>query len=251
MSKVIFVGAGPGDPELITVKGKKALEAADIVIYAGSLVSKEVLDWAAATAELVDSAGLTLEEIVKIYKRAAAGDRTVVRLHSGDPSIYGAIGEQIDCLVELGVDYEIIPGVTAAFAAAAAIGRELTMPEVSQTVIIARAAGRTSVPPGQDIATLAQSKSTLCLYLSIDKIDEISGPLGRFYEKDTPVAVVYRASRSDQRVIRTNLAGLAPAIETSGIRKTAIVIIGPALAGPAVKSKLYDKEFTHGSRSGS
>lgn len=248
MSKVIFVGAGPGDPDLITVKGKRALEEADMVVYAGSLVPEVMLSWASETAVLIDSASLTLQEIVEMLVRAAEEGLTVVRLHSGDPAIFGAVGEQIDALEANGIDYEIVPGVTAALAAAAAIGRELTMPEVSQAVIFARVGGRTPVPAGQEIASLARSKATLCVYLSVQQVDELDAALKPHYPPQTPVAVVYHASRPDQKLFRTTVAQLAQTVNDAGLTKTTIILVGAALAGPSNRSKLYDEGFRHGFR---
>ena len=248
MSKVIFVGAGPGDPDLITVKGRRALEEADMVVYAGSLVPEVMLSWASETAVLIDSASLTLQEIVEMLVRAVEEGLTVVRLHSGDPAVFGAIGEQIDALEVNGIDYEIIPGVTAAFAAAAALGRELTMPEVSQAVIFARVGGRTPVPAGQEIDNLARSNATLCVYLSVQQVDELDAALKSHYPPQTPAAVVYHASRPDERVFRTTVAQMAQTIKDAGLTKTTIILVGAALAGPSNRSRLYDEEFRHGFR---
>lgn len=247
-SKVIFVGAGPGDPDLITVKGRQAVEAADIIVYAGSLVPPAILGWAAPEAEKIDSAGLTFEEITEIFARADRDSKLLVRVHSGDPSLYGAIQEQIDWLAGKGIAYEIVPGVTAAFAAAAAIGRELTLPEVSQTVILGRVSGRTPVPASQSLEKLAAIQGTLCLYLSIDKVEEIQADLLKHYSGDTPVAVVHNASRPDEKIWRLSLANLANIISKTGIKSTAVIIVGAAVGAKGARSKLYDKEFTHGCR---
>lgn len=248
MSRIIFVGAGPGDPDLITVKGRRAIESADIILYAGSLVPPAMLTWAGSKAETIDSSGLAFDEIMEVFARADRDSLALVRLHSGDPSIYGAIQEQIDWLRENEIDFAVIPGVTAAFAAAAVIGRELTMPEISQTVILSRVAGRTPVPEGQDLESLAKIQATLCLYLSIDKVDEVAGDLLKYYPADTPTAVVYHASRPDEKVWRLPLAGLAEVINGAGITSTAVILIGAALGAKGSRSKLYDKEFTHGCR---
>lgn len=248
MNKIIFVGAGPGDPELITVKGRRAIESADIIVYAGSLVPPAMLEWAAPAAEIIDSSGLVFEEIMDIFAGAHRNSLSLVRLHSGDPSLFGAIQEQIDWLVEHDIDFKIIPGVTAAFAAAAAIGRELTLPEISQTVILGRVAGRTPVPEGQDLASLAKIGGTLCFYLSADKADEIAAEMLKHYRADTPVAVVYRASQPEEKIFRPRLADLADVIAKAGISGAAIILVGAAIGAKGARSKLYDKEFTHGCR---
>jgi precorrin-4/cobalt-precorrin-4 C11-methyltransferase len=251
MSRVVFVGAGPGDPELITVKGRRALETADVVVYAGSLVPAELLGWAAPGAELIDSAELTLEQITGVFERAAREDLAVVRLHSGDPGLYGAIQEQIDWLIDHNIGFELSPEATPPSAPAAALGRELTLPEVSQAVIFARLSGRTPVPEGQDIDSLAKTRATLCLYLSIDKLDEATEALKRHYGDDAPAAIVYRASRPDQKIWRTTVGELAATARAAALKGTAVAIVGRALAGRSINSKLYDKGFSHGRRAGS
>lgn len=248
MSKIIFVGAGPGDPDLITVKGRRAIELADIIVHAGSLVPRPMLAWAAPGAETIDSSGLAFDEIMEIFARAHRDSLALVRLHSGDPSLFGAIQEQIDWLLDNRMDFEIIPGVTAAFAAAAVIGRELTLPEASQTVIFSRVAGRTPVPKGQDLESLAKIQATLCLYLSVDKVDEIAADLLKHYPPDTPTAVVYHASRPDEKTWRQPLSDLAKVVTEAGITSTAVILVGAALGAKGARSKLYDKEFTHGCR---
>jgi precorrin-4/cobalt-precorrin-4 C11-methyltransferase len=250
---VIFVGAGPGDPELITVKGQKALAAADLVLYAGSLVSPAILTWAAFEAELIDTAGLNLEEIVgRIIAGYRAGKR-VVRVHSGDPALYGAIQEQLEVLEREHIPCEVIPGVTAAFAAAAALAQELTLPEVSQTVILTRAAGRTPVPDAEALSGLARHRATLVIYLSIKLIDAVVAELTPAYGPETPVVVAYRVSWPEQRLIRGNLANIAGLVKEVGIERQALILVGPALAARdrqlKAQSKLYDKNFSHGFRS--
>ena len=206
---VIFVGAGPGDPELITVKGQKALAGADLVLYAGSLVSPAILTWAGPGAELVDTAPLNLEEIVgRMLAGHRAGQR-VVRVHSGDPSLYGAIQEQLEVLEREEIPCQVIPGVTAAFAAAAALAQELTLPEVTQTIILTRAAGRTPVPAGEALGDLARHGATLVIYLSIKLIEAVVAELTPAYGPETPVVVAYRVSWPDQRLIRGTLATIA------------------------------------------
>lgn len=249
MSKVVFVGAGPGDPELITVRGMKALKQADIVIYAGSLVPREVLNWAKAGTKMIDSAPLTLEQIVDVYKSAAGDDLTVIRLHSGDPGLFGAIQEQIDELIDLGIAYEIVPGVTAALATAAAAGRELTVPEISQAVILTRMGGRTPVPAAHDLDKLAATEATLCIYLSIHMIDKAATALMSHYDPETPVIVGHMVSRPEERIYETVLADLARTVNEAGIKSTAVVLVGRALRGRALRSNLYSERYSHGCRS--
>jgi precorrin-4/cobalt-precorrin-4 C11-methyltransferase len=251
---VIFVGAGPGDPELITVKGQRALKQANLVLYAGSLVSPGILRWVGPGVELVDTAGLNLEEILD---RIIAGHRKgkkVVRLHSGDPALYGAIQEQLEVLEREGIPCTVIPGVTAAFATAASLAQELTLPEVTQTVILTRAAGRTPVPEREGLAELAKHGATLVIYLSIKLIDKVVTELTPAYGPETPVVVAYRVSWPDQRLIRGTLATIADLVKAAGIDRQALVLVGPALAareaGLKARSKLYDQGFAHGFRGG-
>jgi precorrin-4/cobalt-precorrin-4 C11-methyltransferase len=251
---VIFVGAGPGDPELITVKGQKALAQADLILYAGSLVNPAVLEWARPGAERLDTAKLALEEICA---RLAAGQREgkrVVRLHSGDPALYGAIQEQLEVLAREDIPCVVIPGVTAAFAAAAALAQELTLPEVTQTVIFTRAAGRTPVPAPEALPELARHGATLVIYLSIKLIDTVVAELTPAYGPETPVVVAYRVSWPDQRLIRGTLATIADLVKDAGIERQALILVGPALAargeGLNARSRLYDQGFSHGFRPG-
>jgi precorrin-4/cobalt-precorrin-4 C11-methyltransferase len=251
---VIFLGAGPGDPELITIKGQRALKQADLVLYAGSLVSPGILRWVGPAAELVDTAGLNLGEILD---RIIAGHRKgkkVVRLHSGDPALYGAIQEQLEGLEREGIPCIVIPGVTAAFAAAAALAQELTLPEVTQTVIFTRAAGRTPVPAPEALPELARHGATLVIYLSIKLIDQVVAELTPAYGPETPVVVAYRVSWPDQRLIRGTLATIADLVRESGIERQALILVGPALAiregGLKARSRLYDQGFSHGFRGG-
>ena len=247
-SIVYFVGAGPGDPELITLKGRKLLDKADIVIYAGSLVNKALLE--GIEAELHDSAKLHLDQIINIMEQGVLSDKMVVRLHSGDPCFYGAIKEQMVRLDELGIDYEIVPGVSSANAAAAALKEELTRPEVTQTVIITRLAGRTSVPEKENLRSLASHKTTLMIFLSIHKIEEIVQELLEVYPQDAPVAVVYKASWTDEQIIRSTLNDIVITVKEKGINKTAIIVVGNILHEKLnAVSKLYDREFKHEYRS--
>jgi precorrin-4/cobalt-precorrin-4 C11-methyltransferase len=245
--KVYFVGAGPGDPELITVRGKRLLEGAEVVIYAGSLVNPAVLQYA-AKASLYDSSALTLEEIVDLMERSVAQGKTVVRLHSGDPTVYGAIQEQIERLEERGIPYEIVPGVSSFTSAAAVLGKELTSPGLSQTVILTRAAGRTPVPEAESLASLAGHRCTLCLFLSSRRLKEAARELAQGYGEDAPAALVYRASWPDQKVLVGTLKDLPSAARAQGIDRTALLLVGGFLSVKGRRSKLYHPDFYHGFR---
>ena len=252
-NSILFVGAGPGDPDLITVAGQKALKEADLVVHAGSLVNPEILSWCRPQAELVDSAPLNLEEITGHLLRGWQAGLKVVRLHTGDPSIYGAIYEQIAILKEHGASFKVIPGVTAALAGAAALGLEYTLPEITQTLIITRAAGRTPVPPGEELSVLAQSRSSMAIYLSATQGEAVGNTLSEAYGADAPLALLYRATWPDQRVIWTTCGHLAEALKGEGLDRHTLILAGPAVAAlktgfEAPKSKLYDAAFSHGSR---
>ncbi|MFH7319617.1 precorrin-4 C(11)-methyltransferase [Desulfurivibrio sp. D14AmB] len=246
-----FVGAGPGDPELITIKGRKLLEAADLVVYTGSLVPKALL--AGLRAELCDSAGLTLEQVIDLLATAWRRGKAVVRLHTGDPAIYGAIGEQMARLAELGIPWRVVPGVSSATAAAAALGAELTLPEISQTVIITRRGGRTPVPEREKLAELAAHQATMLILLSAGMVAQVTAELIEGgYPPQTPAAVVEKASWPEERIVRGTLEDIAARAQTAGISKTAIIAVGKVLATtpPPALSKLYDPEFSHGFRDG-
>jgi len=249
---VLFVGAGPGDPELITVKGKQALEQADLVIYAGSLVPEAVLKWAPAQAERINSAGMHLDEIVAAMVAACQKGHRVVRLHTGDPSLYGAIFEQMAALSEKSIDYAVIPGVTAAFAAAAALGIEYTLPEISQTLILTRMAGRTPVPELEDLKALAAHQASMAIYLSMSLVDKVQAALEQTYGTNAPCAVVYRASHPDQKIIATTVGKLAETVAEAKIDRQALIIVGRTLAvqedALPYNSNLYDAGFAHGFR---
>ena len=227
--KVIFIGAGPGDPELLTIKGKNALERSDIIIYAGSLVNEEVLGYAPTNAKIYNSATMNLTEIVGIMEKGVENGKTVARVHTGDPSIYGAIGEQIEALREKEIVFEIIPGVSSLFASAAALESELTLPEVSQTVIITRPGGRTPKPRKEAISELAKHNATMCIFLGIQMIEKVVKELLSHYAPDTPVAVVKKASWNDQKVIRGTLEDIAFKVKEAGIEKTAMIVVGKVL----------------------
>jgi precorrin-4/cobalt-precorrin-4 C11-methyltransferase len=243
--KVYFVGAGPGDPELISVKGQRLLREADIVIYAGSLINPELLKNCKETCERYDSAAMNLDEVVDVYEKALGRAEVVVRLHSGEPSLYGAIREQIDWLERNDIACEVIPGISSFAASAAALKSELTLPGVSQTVMITRMPGRTPVPEGQEIRSLATHKATMCIFLSVQMIEGLVEELKEGYKMDTPVAVVERASWPDQRVIRGTLSDIAAKVTEAGIKKTAMIIVGDVLGGEYELSKLYDPAFSH------
>jgi precorrin-4/cobalt-precorrin-4 C11-methyltransferase len=246
---VLFVGAGPGDPELITVKGQKALMQADLVIYAGSLVPEGLLQWTRDDISILNSASMHLDEIIAEIETAHAGGKRVVRLHTGDPSLYGAIFEQMAELQKREISYKGIPGVTAAFAAAAALGIEYTLPEISQTLILTRMAGRTPVPQNENLTSLAKHQASMAIYLSISMIDDVAGILADSYGEDSLCAVVYRASQPDEKVIVTRVKDLAEKVRTEKITKQALIVVGKTLEvninNLVYKSKLYDKNFKH------
>jgi precorrin-4/cobalt-precorrin-4 C11-methyltransferase len=252
---VQFIGAGPGNPELITVKGARLLAEADVVVFAGSLVDRELVRTYAPAAEVWDSAGMTLEETIRVMAGAVAAERRVVRLHTGDPSIYGAIQEQMAALDELGIDYEVIPGVTSAFAAAALLKQELTLPEVSQTVIFTRIEGNTPVPERERLAEIARIGATIVIYLSVAMIERVVAELlAGVYTPATPAAVVCRASWPDEEVVEGTLADIAVKAMGAGIDRQALIIVGDVLQarkkGLKAKSLLYDKGFSHEFRKG-
>jgi precorrin-4/cobalt-precorrin-4 C11-methyltransferase len=255
MSIVHFIGAGPGDAELITVKGARLLRESHVVVYAGSLVDRELVRTYAPDAEVWDSAGMNLEETTRVLAEAVAADKRVSRLHTGDPSIYGAIQEQMAELDRLGIAYQVVPGVTSAFAAAAALNQELTLPEISQTVIITRLAGKTPVPEREGLAEIARIGATMVIYLSVSMIDRVVEELLKgAYTRETPVAVVAKASWPDEQVVEGLLSDIAAKVKAAGIGKQALVIVGDVLKarreGLKAKSLLYDKTFSHEYRKG-
>lgn len=246
---IAFVGAGPGDPELITVAGMRTLQTADFVLWAGSLVPDEVLQWTSVECEIVDSAGLALDEQVRLMVEAWRAGRRVVRLHTGDPSLFGATAEQWELLDEAGVPYAVTPGVSSLFASAAALPAELTLPEVSQTVIVCRAAGRTPVPEGQDLASLASHRATMAIFLSAAHNEVVQAQLLEHYPPETPAAIVQRASWEGERVERCTVGTLARTFAESGIDRTAMILVGESLAGAkGRRSHLYAAGFGHGYR---
>lgn len=250
---VAFVGAGTGDPSLITLKGHQLLQEADIVIYAGSMVPADLI--AHLSAEIHNSAGMTLEEVISIMVQAAKSGRRVVRLHTGDPAIFSAVQEQMECLRKENIPYEVVPGVTAGFAAAAVLGRELTVPGITQTVIFSRIGGRTPVPPSEELSRLAKIRATLVLYLSVSHIRLVQEALlAGGYPADTPVFVIEKVGWPTQRIIRGELENIAIKVERAGISRTAVILAGKVLAGPGYldgrRSFLYDPGFSHGYRKG-
>ena len=249
--QVYFIGAGPGDPQLLTIKGKEIIERADVIIYADSLINPEICACAKEGAEIHRSSPLTLEEITRIIINAVERGKVVARLQSGDPSIYGAIQEQMAVLDEKGIAYEIIPGVTSLFAAAASLKTEFTIPELSQTVIITRMEGRTPVPASESLKSLAAHQATMAIFLSASLIEEVVRELIEGgYHPDTPAAIVYRASWQDEIVVRAALKNLAGQAQASGIKKQALILVGNFLNQQAKtrRSRLYDRNFRHGYR---
>lgn len=248
---VHFVGAGPGAPDLITLRGARLLEEADVVIYAGSLVNPELLSRCKAGCEIYNSARMTLDEVLAVMERAEAEGKTTLRLHTGDPSLYGAIREQLDALTERGIPFDLTPGVSSLFGAAAALGAEFTLPGVSQSLIITRLAGRTEVPEGEALRDFARHGASIALFLSGGMLDRVQSELlAGGCPPDTPAALVYRASWPDEKTVRCTVGTLARAGAEAGIAKTALILVGRFLDAPYDKSKLYDAAFTTGFREG-
>ena len=246
-----FVGAGPGAPDLITLRGAKLLREADVVIWAGSLVNPALLDNCKIGCEIFDSSRMTLDEVLAVMERAEAEGKTTVRLHSGDPSLYGAIREQTDALREKGIAFDLTPGVSSLFGAAAALGAEFTLPGISQSLIVTRLAGRTAVPEGEALHALASHGASMALFLSSGMLDRVREELlAGGCDPDTPAALVYRASWPDERIVRCTVGTLARAGGEAGITKTALILVGRFLDAPYEKSKLYDPSFTTGFREG-
>ena len=242
---VHFVGAGSGAPDLITLRGKRLLEEADVIIYAGSLVNPQLLEDKKETAIVYNSAKMTLEEVLAVMEQAEKDGKTTVRLHTGDPCLYGAIREQMDALDARGIDYDDTPGVSSFQAAAAALNLEYTLPDVSQSVVITRMEGRTPVPEKENIESFAAHGATMVIFLSIGLIDRVQDALLQgAYTAATPAAVVYKATWPDEKVVRTTVAGLAGAARDEGITKTALITVGGFLGDVYDRSKLYDPSFT-------
>lgn len=246
-----FVGAGPGAPDLITVRGARLLGQADLVIYAGSLVNAELLGMCKPGAVVMDSARMTLEQVIGAMREAEAKGWVTVRLHTGDPSLYGAIREQMDALDALGIRCDVTPGVSSFCGAAAALGAEYTLPGVSQSVIVTRMEGRTPVPEGEKLADMARHGCTLVLFLSAGLLEDAQRELLRgAYTQDTPAAIVYKATWPDQRVVHCTVGTLARSARDAGISKTALVCVGDFLGRDFERSRLYDPTFTTGYRRG-
>ena len=250
MEKVYFIGAGPGDPDLITVKGKKIVEKADIIIYAGSLVNKEIIDCHKKEAKVYNSASMNLEEVIEVIIDGVKDNKLVARVHTGDPSIYGAIREQMDILDDFNIEYEVIPGVSSFVASAAAIKKEFTLPDVSQTVICTRLEGRTPVPEDESLELLASHKASMAIFLSVQMIETVVEKLMKHYEKDTPVAVIQKATWPDEKIVMGTLENIAEKVKEENITKTAQILVGWFMGDKYSKSKLYDKTFTHEYRTG-
>lgn len=255
MKKIWIIGAGPGDPDLITVKGLKLMQQADVVMYTDSLVNEELIAMAKPGAEIVRTAGMHLQEMVDCMVGYINEGKMVVRMHTGDPAMYGATMEQVALLKEHGIGYEVIPGVSSVFASAAAVGAELTIPDLTQTLILTRAEGRTPVPELEKLRSLASHHCTIALFLSATLTKKIVKELQEAgWADNTPVAVIQRASWPDQKIVRTTLIELDEAMRVNGIRKHAMILAGwaldPNIHEKDYRSKLYDATFTHGFRKG-
>ena len=249
MSKVWFIGAGPGAPDLLTIRGAKLIAEADVVVWARSLVHEGVLEHACPNAEIIESTTIPLEGVLELYERAVREDLEIARIHSGDPSLWGAVLEQVEFCEELGLDWEIVPGVSSLGAAAAAIGRELTVPEVAQSVILTRRASRTPMPNNEDIKAFAAHGTTMAIFLSAARPRLLQEELLEGgYAPDTPCAVVYRASWPDEQVIECRLRELADRIREAGFTRQALVLVGPGLEAGGTRSHLYSSAFSHSFR---
>lgn len=244
---VHFIGAGPGAPDLITVRGLRLIESCPVCLYAGSLVPREVVDAAPEGARVVDTAPLHLDEIIGLIEQAHAAGQDVARVHSGDPSIYGAIAEQMRRLDALGIPYDVVPGVPAFAAAAAVLGRELTLPDVAQSIVLTRTAVRASAMPNNEtLDAFGATGATLCIHLSVNNLAKVVKDLTPHYGADCPVAVVYRATWPDQRVLRGTLADIRDQVKAAGLTRTALIMVGRVLGDAAfTDSKLYDAAHSH------
>lgn len=246
MAKVWFIGAGPGAPDLLTLRGAKLIGEADVVIWARSLVHEDILEFASPDAEIIESTDIPLESVRALYERAVREDLKVARVHSGDPSLYGAVNEQIERCDEIGLDWEMVPGVSSLGGAAAAIGRELTVPEVAQSVIVTRRASRTPMPNNEDIRSFAAHGTTMAIFLSAAKPRALQQDLLEGgYPPETPCAVVYRATWPDEEIIRCRLEELADRVRLAGFTRQAMILVGPGLGAGGTRSHLYDPEFSH------
>jgi|SRR3712207_3829117 len=251
MKKIYFIGAGPGDKELITLKGYRILSEADIVIYAGSLINIELLDYCKKGVVLYDSSSMTLEEIISVMKNGVENDRSVVRLQTGDISIYGSIREQAEELKKIGIEYESIAGVSSFLGAASSLGVEYTVPEISQSLIITRISGRTPVPDRESLKSFAIHKTSMAIFLSVNRMgDVVKELICGGYRTDTPVAIVYKATWKDEKILTGVLSDIEEKVNKSGIKKTALILVGDFLGKEYNYSKLYSKYFSHGYRTG-
>lgn len=248
MAKIYFIGAGPGDPELITIKGQRIIAEADVIIYAGSLVNPEILKYGKKDVPVYNSATMNLDEVLKVELESMHKGKTVARVHTGDPAIYGAIQEQMDGLRTAGVaeeQMEVVPGVSSFLATAAALKQEYTLPNVSQTIIITRMEGRTPMPEKEKLSMLAQHQSTMCIFLSIQGINTVMSQLkDGGYPGDTPVAIVVRATWPDQKILRGTIDTIADVIHAEGVVRQAMIVVGRVLDTDYELSKLYDSSFT-------
>lgn len=247
---IYFVGAGPGAVDLITIRGRDLLERADVVIYAGSLVTPDHLKFCKKDAAFYDSAKMHLGEVMDVMVETYEKSKLIVRLHTGDPSIYGAIGEQMRELDKLSIPYEVVPGVSSFVAANAAVKKEMTLPGVSQTIILTRISGRTPVPEKEELKKLAAHRASMAIFLSVQKIGEVVDELLTAYDKDTPIAVVYRASWPDEKIVRGTLANIEGKVKDANISRQAQILVGDFLDSDFDYSKLYDPNFTTGYRDG-
>ena len=242
---VHFVGAGSGAVDLITIRGAKLLGEADVVIYAGSLVNPDLLHYCKEGCEIHDSAKMTLEQVIAVIKEAEDAQKTTVRLHTGDSSIFGAVREQFDELIKLGIEYDVCPGVSSFCGAASSLKTEYTLPDVSQTVIITRSAGRTPVPEGQSIASLAAHQATMVLFLSTSLTEKLQSELlSGGYPGETPVAIVYKATWPEEKIFRCTVDTLHKTVTENGLTKTSLIIVGNCMGDKYVRSLLYHPGFT-------
>jgi precorrin-4/cobalt-precorrin-4 C11-methyltransferase len=247
--RVYIIGAGPGDPKLLTLRGAELIARCPVVLYTGSLVPVEVIAHARPDAKVLDSSGMTLDQIVDIIVAARDADHDVARVHTGDPLIFGSTAEQMRRFEALGIAYEIVPGVSSFSAAAAAVGRELTLPELSQTIILTRAEGRTPMPDGEKLADLARHRATLVFFLSITLLGRVARELAPIYGEDCPAFVIHRASWPDQVIVRGTLADVFAKVREAKITSQAIILVGRVLtATDFADSRLYDPTFSHGYR---
>ncbi len=244
-NKVYFIGAGPGNADLITVKGRDILKTADVVIYAGSLVSKDHLEYCKNGVKIYNSASMTLNEVIDVIKKYHEEGKKIVRLHTGDPTIYGAIREQMDELDKLHIEYEVVPGVSSFTAAAAAINREFTLPSVSQTIILTRVEGRTSVPEKENLEKLASVGASMALFLSVSMIDKVVEKLKKGYGRNVPIAVIQKATWEDEKCVIGTLDDIVEKVKKENITKTAQILVGDFINCKYDKSLLYDENFTH------